>query len=85
MYQEIFGNERRRQWTGTHKRMIIEEIGVDGANVAEVPRGHELTRQNLYHWRNHIRRKRALADEDDISFLLAELKPIDNTYSSKKS
>ena len=44
MRQEILGSERRRQWSDSQKRKIIEEIGVDGASVAEVARRHDLTR-----------------------------------------
>ena len=75
MYQEILGSERRRQWTDAQKLKIIEEIGVDGATVAEVARRHELTRQHLYQWRNHFRRKRALQEEDAVAFLPVEMKP----------
>ena len=75
MYQEILGSERRRQWTDAQKLKIIEEIDVNGATVAEVARRHELTRQHLYQWRNHFRRKRALLEEDDIAFLPVEMKP----------
>ena len=75
MYQEILGSERRRQWTDAQKLKIIEEIDVNGATVAEVARRHELTRQHLYQWRNHFRRKRALQEEDDIAFLPVEMKP----------
>ena len=85
MRQEILGTERRRQWTDSQKRKIIEEIGVDGASVAEVARRHDLTRQHLYQWRNHFRRKRALADDGGISFLPVEMEPIEKSPSSKLS
>jgi transposase len=85
MRQEILGTERRRQWTDAQKHKIIEEIGVDGASVAEVARRHDLTRQHLYQWRNHFRRKRALADDGSISFLPVEMKPIEKSPSSKMS
>ena len=83
MYQEILGSERRRHWTDAQKLKIIEEIGVNGATVAEVARRHELTRQHLYQWRNHFRRKRALLEEDDIAFLPVEMKPSHRPASVK--
>ena len=83
MHQEVLGSERRRRWSDDQKRRILEEIGVNGAKVSDVARRHDLTRQHLYQWRNHLRKKSLLDDKDAISFLPVEMERIDGTKSSQ--
>ncbi len=40
MRQEILGVERRRRWTDDEKLAGVSEIGINGATVADVARGH---------------------------------------------
>ena len=56
-HEVIIGVERRRRWSDEQKLSILEEVGVDGATVAEVARRHDLTRQHIYQWRRELRRK----------------------------
>ena len=56
-HEVIIGVERRRRWSDEQKLSILEEVGVDGATVAEIARRHDLTRQHIYQWRRELRRK----------------------------
>lgn len=85
MRQEILGVGRRRRWSDAQKRKILEEVGVDGAKVADIARRHDLTRQHLYQWRNHFRRKSLLEDKCDISFLPVEMEPIGGSASVRSN
>lgn len=83
MRQEILGDVRRRRWSDAQKRKILEEVGVDGAKVADVARRHDLTRQHLYQWRNHLRQKSSLQDQNDITFLPVDMEPIRGSASTR--
>ena len=85
MLQEILGSERRRRWSDAQKRQILAEVGVNGAKVADVARRHDLTRQHLYQWRNHLRRKSLLEDQDGISFVPVEIAPSGRSLSSQNA
>jgi transposase len=51
----LVGRERRRRWTSTEKRRIVEESFAPGASVAEVARRHELHPNQLHGWRKDAR------------------------------
>jgi len=54
---EIFsGRERRRFWSDAQKLAILDEIVSSGLGVAAVARRHEVSPQQVYGWRRHIRR-----------------------------
>ena len=42
MRQEVLGVERRRRWTDDEKLAVVSEVGVNGATVADVARGHDV-------------------------------------------
>ena len=85
MLQEILGSERRRRWSDAQKRQILAEVSVNGAKVADVARRHDITRQHLYQWRNHLRRKSSLEDQDGFSFFPVEIAPIGRSLSSQNA
>jgi len=73
MRQEVLiGIERRRRWFDNQKLAIIQEVGLDGATVADVARRHDVTRQHIYQWRAELRRKKLLADDTEVAFLPVE-------------
>ena len=45
---------RRRSWTQSEKRQIIEESLREGASIAEVARRHELNANLLFTWRRQM-------------------------------
>lgn len=47
----LTGPERRRRWSDEEKRRIVQATSVAGASVAEVARVHDVSRQQIYHWR----------------------------------
>lgn len=51
----LVGRERRRRWTTTQKRRMIEESFAPGASVAEVARRHEVHPNQLHGWRKDAR------------------------------
>jgi transposase len=57
MRGEVLGLERRRRWSDEEKLSILSTIGVNGATVTQVSQRHELTRQQIYTWRNGLKRK----------------------------
>jgi transposase len=72
MGQEILiGVERRRRWSDGQKLSIIREVGLESATVADVARRHDLSRQHIYQWRAHLRRK-GLWSDADVAFLPVE-------------
>lgn len=67
MRQEILtGVERRRRWTEEQKLLIVSEVGVNGARVADVARRHGLERQQLYQWRRELVRKGLISIEPTV-------------------
>jgi transposase len=73
MRQEILiGVERRRRWSDDQKLTILNEVGLDGATVADVARHHDLTRHHIYQWRTELRRKGLWDPETDVAFLTVE-------------
>ena len=57
MRQEVLaGPERRRRWSDGEKIAIVREASDGRSSVAEVARRHDLSRQQIYHWRSAMRR-----------------------------
>ena len=52
----ITGVERRRRWLVEQKLRILAELDEPGTTVAEVARGHEVSRGLLWQWRDAQRR-----------------------------
>ena len=72
MRHEVFiGVERRRRWRDDEKRSILDEVGVNGASVADVARAHDITRQHVYQWRQELKRKASLEfpNSSGVTFL----------------
>lgn len=69
MRQEVLGVERRRRWTDEEKLAVVSEVGVNGATVADVARGHDIARQHIYQWRRELRAKGLWNDREDMRFL----------------
>lgn len=63
------GVERRRRWSDEQKLTILMEIGLRGTTVSDVARRHEVTRQQLYSWRQELKRHGALRPDDRPVFL----------------
>ena len=63
------GVERRRRWSDEQKLRVLMEIGLRGATVSDVARRHEVTRQQIYSWRQELKRYGALRPEDRPVFL----------------
>ncbi len=57
MRVEVLGVARRRRWSDEEKLSILMEVGVGGATVTQVAHRHDLTRQQIYIWRNEVKRK----------------------------
>lgn len=69
MRQEVLvGVERCRRWFDEQKLSIVNEVGLDGATVADVARRHDVSRQHIYQWRVELRRKKLLAGETEVVF-----------------
>lgn len=63
MRQELLiGLERRRRWSIEQKLAVLAEVGMNGATVAEVARRHDLSRQQIYQWRQQLRRGGVLVE-----------------------
>ncbi len=69
MRGEILGLERRRRWSDEEKLAIVSLIGVGGATVTQVAQRHDLKRQQLYAWRQDLRRRGLLSATTDNLFL----------------
>lgn len=69
MRGEILGVERRRRWSDEEKLAIVSLIGVGGATVTQVAQRHDLKRQQLYAWRQDLRRRGLLPATTDNLFL----------------
>jgi transposase len=52
----ITGVERRRRWRPDQKLRILAELDEPGSTVAEVARRHEVSRGQLWQWRDAQRR-----------------------------
>lgn len=63
------GVERRRRWSDEQKLRVLMEIGLRGATVSDVARRHEVTRQQIYSWRQDLKRHGALRPDDRPLFL----------------
>ena len=63
------GVERRRRWSDEQKLRVLMEIGLRGATVSDVARRHEVTRQQIYSWRQELKRHGALRPDDRPVFL----------------
>ncbi len=55
----ITGVERRREWTDEEKLAIIAESCQEGAVISDVARRHGLRPQQLFTWRNGLRKREA--------------------------
>jgi transposase len=55
----ITGVERRRDWTDEEKLAIIAESCQEGAVISKVARRHGLRPQQLFTWRNGLRKREA--------------------------
>ena len=55
----ITGVERRREWMDEEKLAIIAESCQEGAVISDVARRHGLRPQQLFTWRNGLRRREA--------------------------
>ncbi|SDE90755.1 IS66-like element accessory protein TnpA [Rhodospira trueperi] len=80
MRQEILtGVERRRRWSVAQKMAIVDEAAGPPGRVAEVARRHDVSRQQVYHWRRELRRKGLLASGEPGLFLPVTLVDEDGT------
>jgi transposase len=55
----ITGVERRREWSDEEKLAIIAESCQEGAVISDVARRHGLRPQQLFTWRNGLRKREA--------------------------
>ena len=69
MRQEVLSVEGRRRWADDEKLAVVSEVGVNGATVADVARGNDVTRQHIYQWRRELRAKGMWNDREDTRFL----------------
>ena len=53
----VLGAERRRRWRDEQKLEILDEVGLNGWTVADVARQHAISRQQIYQWRQQLKRK----------------------------
>ena len=53
----VLGVERRRRWPDALKLEILGEVGRNGWTVADVARRHAISRQQIYQWRQQLKRK----------------------------
>jgi transposase len=72
MRGEVLGLERRRRWSDEEKLSILSMIGVGGMTVTQVAQRHDLTRQQIYTWRNVLKRK-GIWHPDAALFLPVEM------------
>jgi len=57
MRGEVLGVERRRRWNDDDKVAIVSSVGIDGATVTQVAHRHDVTRQQIYRWRQELKKK----------------------------
>jgi transposase len=72
MRGEVLGVERRRRWSDEEKLSILSSIGVNGATVTQVAHRHDLTRQQIYTWRNALKNE-GVWQPDAALFLPVEM------------
>jgi len=73
--QEILtGVERRRHWSRDDKQRIVTGPESEGISVAELARRHDVTRQQIYQWRNELR-SRGLLPSMPSKFVSVEVAP----------
>ena len=65
----VLGVERRRRWRDEQKLEILDEVGRNGWTVADVARHHDISRQQIYQWRQQLKRKGLWAVEASPMFL----------------
>ncbi len=65
MRQEVLSVERRWRWTDDEKLAVVSEVGINGATVADVAQGHDVTRQHIYQWLRELRAKGMWNDRED--------------------
>lgn len=63
------GVERLRRRSDKQKLSVLMGVGVRGATVSGVSRQHEVTRQQIYSWRQELKRHGALWPDDRPVFL----------------
>lgn len=73
MRRDILGLERRRRWCDEAKLEIVLSLGVGGATVTQVAHRHELMRQQIYAWRDELKKKGLLSALPEALFLPVEL------------
>lgn len=77
--QVILGAERRRRWSDEQKLEILAEVGLNSWTVADVARRHDISRQQIYQWRQQLKRKNLRATE--IPAMFFEL-PVSGTLAA---
>ncbi|MGS4947929.1 IS66-like element accessory protein TnpA [Meridianimarinicoccus sp. RP-17] len=75
MRGEVLGVERRRRWDDEVKLAIVSAVGINGATVTQVPRRHEVPRQQIYAWRHELKRKGLWSPDAGALFLRAGMVP----------
>lgn len=75
MRGEVLGVERRRRWDVEVKLAIVSAVGIDGATVTQVAQRHEVTRQQIYAWRQELKRKGLWSPDAGALFLPAGMVP----------
>ena len=73
MRGDILGLERRRRWCEEEKLEIVLSVGVGGATVTQVAQRHEVTRQQIYAWRDELKKKGLLTALPEALFLPVDL------------
>jgi len=80
MRQEILsGVERRRRWSVEEKLRVVSQAAVEGRLLADIARQNDITRSQIYQWRNELRRKGLLGDPPAVLFAPVELTAPDNS------
>jgi transposase len=83
MRQEILsGVERRRRWSVEEKLRVVSQAAVEGRLLADIARQNDITRSQIYQWRNELRRKGLLGETPTVSFAPVELSAPDNSNGS---
>jgi len=65
----VLGVERRRRWPDALKLEILGEVGRNGWTVADVARRHAIFRQQIYQWRQQLKRKGLWPTEAPATFV----------------
>ena len=84
----LSGPERRRRWTTTEKRRIVEESLTPGASVIEVARRHDVHPNLLTVWRRQARTGAfgpapALRQEDVVQFAAVSVAPEQPAWTAR--